>query len=137
MTYHSTGIRLNESCKKWFRILNHKQNYGLGILMVFERRLIYCLTSREMDVTPITLALSGAAAYPRACQALSSMLSKNALNPADITIVIMSIYRVEWSSVYCFIAWYKIVQIYNKYNKYFCIQYRIKLKKWYSSIVRI
>lgn len=67
--------------------LNHKQNYGLGILMVFERRLIYCLTSREMDVTPITLALSGAAAYPRACQALSSMLSKNALNPADITIV--------------------------------------------------
>lgn len=54
-----------------------------------------CLTSREMDVTPITLALSGAAAYPRACQALSSMLSKNALNPADITIVIMSIYRVE------------------------------------------
>lgn len=87
MTYHLTGIRLNESCKKWFRILNHKQNYGLGILMVFERRLIYCLTSREMDVTPITLALSGAAAYPRACQALSSMLSKNALNPADITIV--------------------------------------------------
>lgn len=33
MTYHLTGIRLNESCKKWFRILNHKQNYGLGILM--------------------------------------------------------------------------------------------------------
>lgn len=43
--------------------------------------------AREMDVTPITLALSGAAAYPRACQALSSMLSKNALNPADITIL--------------------------------------------------
>ena len=38
-------------------------------------------------MTPITMALSGAAAYPRACQALSSMLSKNALNPADITIV--------------------------------------------------
>ncbi|XP_078330044.1 negative elongation factor D-like isoform X3 [Crassostrea virginica] len=43
--------------------------------------------AREMDVTPITLALSGAAAYPRACQALSSMLSRNALNPADITIL--------------------------------------------------
>ncbi|KAK3086810.1 hypothetical protein FSP39_023845 [Pinctada imbricata] len=42
---------------------------------------------RELDVTPITLALSGAAAYPRACQALSSMLSRNALNPADITIL--------------------------------------------------
>lgn len=42
---------------------------------------------RGLDVTPITLALSGAAAYPRACQALSSMLSRNALNPADITIL--------------------------------------------------
>jgi negative elongation factor C/D len=42
---------------------------------------------RGMDVTPITLALSGAAAYPRACQALSSMLSRNALNPADITVL--------------------------------------------------
>jgi negative elongation factor C/D len=49
--------------------------------------MIICYISRGLDVTPITLALSGAAAYPRACQALSSMLSKNALNPADITIV--------------------------------------------------
>ena len=38
-------------------------------------------------MTPISLALSGASAYPRACQALSAMMSKNALNPADITIV--------------------------------------------------
>ncbi len=44
-------------------------------------------TYRGFDVTPITLALSGAAAYPRACQALSSMLSRNALNPADVTVV--------------------------------------------------
>jgi len=43
--------------------------------------------ARGMDVTPITLALSGAAAYPRACQALSSMLSRSALNPADITVL--------------------------------------------------
>lgn len=64
-----------------------------------------------MDVTPITLALSGAAAYPRACQALSSMLSKNALNPADITIVSYVYLQSESSSVPCFIAWYKIVQI--------------------------
>ena len=42
---------------------------------------------RGLDVTPITLALSGASAYPRACQALSSMLSRKALNPADMTIV--------------------------------------------------
>jgi len=46
---------------------------------------------RGLDVTPITLALSGAAAYPRACQALSSMLSKKALNPADITVVGMEL----------------------------------------------
>ncbi|KAL3859935.1 hypothetical protein ACJMK2_010114 [Sinanodonta woodiana] len=46
-----------------------------------------CANDKGLDVTPITLALSGAAAYPRACQALSSMLSRNALNPADITIL--------------------------------------------------
>lgn len=56
-------------------------------------------SDREMDVTPITLALSGAAAYPRACQALSSMLSRNALNPADITIV--SYFHGYQSKSYC------------------------------------
>ena len=40
---------------------------------------------RGLDATPIMMALSGASAYPEACQALSSMLSKNALNPADVT----------------------------------------------------
>ncbi|KAK7114702.1 negative elongation factor D-like [Littorina saxatilis] len=44
-----------------------------------------CATEKGLDVTPITLSLSGAAAYPRACQALSSMLSRKALNPADMT----------------------------------------------------
>ena len=38
-------------------------------------------------MTAISLALSGASSYPRACQALSAMMSKNALNPADITVV--------------------------------------------------
>ena len=42
-------------------------------------------------MTPITLALSGAASYPRACMALSAMLSRNALNPADITVVRLNI----------------------------------------------
>ncbi|XP_076449373.1 negative elongation factor D-like [Babylonia areolata] len=42
-------------------------------------------TEKGLDVTPITLALSGASAYPRAYQALSSMLSRKALNPADMT----------------------------------------------------
>lgn len=39
------------------------------------------------DVTPITMALNGASSYPLACQALTSMLSKNTLNPADITVL--------------------------------------------------
>lgn len=39
------------------------------------------------DVTPITMALNGASAYPLACQALTPMLSKNSLNPADITVL--------------------------------------------------
>ncbi|CAN7997734.1 unnamed protein product [Ixodes hexagonus] len=39
------------------------------------------------DPTPITMALNGASAYPRACQALSAMLSRGALNPADVTVL--------------------------------------------------
>ena len=41
----------------------------------------------QHDVTPITMALNGAARFPQACQALTSMLSRNALNPADITVL--------------------------------------------------
>lgn len=33
------------------------------------------------------MALNGASAHPSACQALTSMLSKNSLNPADITVL--------------------------------------------------
>ena len=33
------------------------------------------------------MALNGSAAYPQACQALTSMLSRNTLNPADITVL--------------------------------------------------
>lgn len=33
------------------------------------------------------MALNGATAFPQACQALSSMLSRNNLNPADITVL--------------------------------------------------
>lgn len=39
------------------------------------------------NVTPITMTLNGSAAYPQACQALTSMLSRNTLNPADITVL--------------------------------------------------
>ncbi|RLU19034.1 hypothetical protein DMN91_009392 [Ooceraea biroi] len=46
-----------------------------------------CAQQNRHDVTPITMALNGAAGSPGACQALSSMLSRNTLNPADITVL--------------------------------------------------
>ncbi|KAJ4430064.1 beta ketoadipyl CoA thiolase, th1, partial [Periplaneta americana] len=46
-----------------------------------------CAQQNQHDVTPITMALNGAARYPQACQALTSMLSRNSLNPADITVL--------------------------------------------------
>ena len=52
--------------------------------MLMILHFVFC---RGMEVTPITMALSNAATYPRACQALSSMLTRNELNPADITVV--------------------------------------------------
>lgn len=44
-------------------------------------------TQNNHNVTPITMALNGSAGHPSACQALTSMLSKNTLNPADITVL--------------------------------------------------
>ncbi|CAB1315167.1 unnamed protein product [Coregonus sp. 'balchen'] len=63
-------------------------------LEVFSRKMVchgehtYLFAQAMMghDASQITLALGTAAAYPRACQALGAMLSKGALNPADITI---------------------------------------------------
>ncbi|KAF4519090.1 hypothetical protein B566_EDAN001682 [Ephemera danica] len=46
-----------------------------------------CARENHHDVTPIVMALNGAASHPSACQALSSMLSRNSLNPADITVL--------------------------------------------------
>ncbi|XP_071544646.1 negative elongation factor D-like isoform X2 [Panulirus ornatus] len=40
-----------------------------------------------LNVTPIQLALNGAMAHPRAAQALAPMLARNALNPADMTVL--------------------------------------------------
>lgn len=42
---------------------------------------------RGCDVTPIILALNGAAGQPRAAGALAAMLARQALNPADITVL--------------------------------------------------
>lgn len=43
--------------------------------------------TKRLDATPITMSLMGTAAYPKVYSALSSMLSRNYLNPADITIL--------------------------------------------------
>lgn len=42
-----------------------------------------------LNVTPITMALYGTTQieHPQACEALTSMLSRNSLNPADITVL--------------------------------------------------
>jgi len=50
-----------------------------------------------IDVTPIAMTLSGAAAYPHAYSALASMLTKKALNPADIS-KLYSLYNPSSSS---------------------------------------
>ena len=42
---------------------------------------------KRLDATPITMSLMGTAANPRVHSALSSMLSRNYLNPADMTIL--------------------------------------------------
>lgn len=49
--------------------------------------MCFCFVPSGHDASQITLALGTAAAYPRACQALGAMLSKGALNPADITVL--------------------------------------------------
>lgn len=46
-----------------------------------------CAQQSGHDVTPITMALNGASFHPQAAQALSSMISRNSLNPADITVL--------------------------------------------------
>jgi len=42
---------------------------------------------RGYNVTEITLTLDGTTAYPKVYQSLCTMLSKKALNPADVTSV--------------------------------------------------
>lgn len=40
-----------------------------------------------LNITPITMALNNSSPHPAASQALTSMLSRNSLNPADITVL--------------------------------------------------
>lgn len=61
-----------------------------AVWTIVEKDCVLCgfgSSPRGHDASQITLALGTAAAYPRACQALGAMLSKGALNPADITVL--------------------------------------------------
>lgn len=70
------------------------------------------------DVTPITMALNGAAPYDQPCAALSSMLSRNALNPADINVLHKHYSSADSPPV----SLLRIPQFLGKFN---CIQFKI------------
>jgi len=40
-----------------------------------------------LNITPIAMALNNSSHHPQASQALTSMLSRNTLNPTDITVL--------------------------------------------------
>ncbi|RZB39808.1 negative elongation factor D [Asbolus verrucosus] len=64
-----------------------RESKGGSSMKRLSQEITKCAQKNGNDVTPITMALNGASAYPLACQALTSMLSKNTLNPADITVL--------------------------------------------------
>lgn len=72
-----------------------RENKGGSNMKRLAQEITKCAQQNRHDVTPITMALNGAAAYPQACQALTSMLSRNALNPADITVLFRNYSAVE------------------------------------------
>ncbi|KAK6627541.1 beta ketoadipyl CoA thiolase, th1 [Polyplax serrata] len=68
------------------QVLSQEQKGGSNMKRL-SQEIIKCAQKNHHDVTPITMALNGATQYPQACQALTSMLSRNNLNPADITVL--------------------------------------------------
>ncbi|KAF6200522.1 hypothetical protein GE061_004965 [Apolygus lucorum] len=88
-----------EECAKMVCHGQHTYVYSQVLLLLLSketkggstmRRLAQEITKyaqAQHDVTPITMALNGAASHPQAQGALTSMLSRNTLNPADITVL--------------------------------------------------
>ncbi|XP_033222930.1 negative elongation factor D [Belonocnema kinseyi] len=68
------------------QILSQEPRGGF-MMKRLSQEITKCAQLNRNDVTPITMALNGAAAFPAACQALASMLSRNTLNPADISLL--------------------------------------------------
>ena len=46
-----------------------------------------CMYHRSLDVTTMTLHFNGVGSHSRIFEAMGSMLSRNALNPADVSTV--------------------------------------------------
>lgn len=67
-------------------LLSLEPRYG-GILKRLAQEIANYSQKDGNDSTPISIALLGAASHSRVAAALSAMLAKNALNPADITIL--------------------------------------------------
>ncbi|XP_051162485.1 negative elongation factor D [Leptopilina boulardi] len=68
------------------QILSQEPRGGF-MMKRLSQEITKCAQQNRHDVTPITMALNGAAAFPAASQALASMLSRNTLNPADISLL--------------------------------------------------
>uniref|UniRef100_A0A2P2I5S3 Negative elongation factor D-like n=1 Tax=Hirondellea gigas TaxID=1518452 RepID=A0A2P2I5S3_9CRUS len=68
------------------QILAQEQKGGANVKRLQQEITRYAISS-GYNVTPIQLALSGANANPRTAMALAPMLTRNALNPADITLL--------------------------------------------------
>ncbi|KAK7077916.1 beta ketoadipyl CoA thiolase, th1 [Halocaridina rubra] len=75
------------------QILSQENKGGNNIRRLQQEITKYAITNGH-NVTPIQLALNGAMTHPRAAQALAPMLARNALNPADIT-VLFKLYSLQ------------------------------------------
>nr|XP_012152712.1 PREDICTED: negative elongation factor D-like isoform X1 [Megachile rotundata] len=64
-----------------------QESRGGFMMKRLSQEITKCAQQNHHDVTPITMALNGASNSPTACQALASMLSRNTLNPADISVL--------------------------------------------------
>lgn len=69
-------------------VLSQETKGGANMKRLSQEIQQYALRN-GLNVTPITMALYGNTPieHPQACEALTSMLTKNALNPADITVL--------------------------------------------------
>ncbi|XP_002739542.1 negative elongation factor D [Saccoglossus kowalevskii] len=73
-------------CQALLQILGIDPQAGSVIRRISEE-VQKSASEKGYDVDSLSLSLTNAAAYPRACQAIASMLSRHALNPADITVL--------------------------------------------------